>query len=74
MKIRDKLCHQFKETESPYVFTFYKQFQNRVVNDLNASKTSYFIIYFAENKTNIKVLWKGIRSVITIKANTGKTA
>ena len=35
MRIRDKLFHQFKQTESSEDYSYYKQFRNRVVNSMN---------------------------------------
>ena len=69
MRVRDRLFQQFKQTESREIYAYYKQFRNRVVNELKASKRSYFQNYFAENKSNMKLLWKGIRSVIKMKSN-----
>ena len=69
MRIRDKLFQQFKQTDSLEIYSFYKQFRNRVVNKQKTSKTKYFQNYFTENKSNMKLLWQGIRNVIKMKAN-----
>ena len=69
MRIRDKLFQQFKQTDSLETYSFYKQFRNRVVNELKTSKTKYFQNYFTENKSNMKLLWQEIRNVIKMKAN-----
>ena len=68
MRFRDKLFHHYKETGSSEDFSYYKLFRNRVVNLLKSSKISYFQNYLAENKNNMKILWKWIRSVIKIKS------
>ena len=68
MRIRDRLFQQFKQTESPEAYLYYKQFRNRVVNEIKNSKKSYFQNYFVENRSNMKLLWKGIRSVIKMKS------
>ena len=73
MRIRDRIFQQFKQTESPEVYAQYKQFRNRVVNEIRNNKKTYFQNYFTENKSNMKLLWKGIRSVIKMKSNSGET-
>ena len=45
----------------------YKQFRNRVANELKESKTTYFHNYFNVNSNNMKLLWTGIKSIISIK-------
>ncbi len=60
MRIRDKIFQQFKQSESQEIYYFYKQFRNRVVNELKNSKTKYFQNYFTENKSNMKLQWQGI--------------
>ena len=67
MKIRDRLFQQFKLTKSPNNLEAYKQFQNRIVNEITESKKNYYHQYFDENKNNMKKLWKGIKSIISIK-------
>ena len=37
--------------------------------DLKESKTKYFHTYFNINSNNMKLLWTGIRSIISIKTN-----
>ena len=68
MKSRDKLFKQFKSTNSAVDFRAYKQFRNRVVNELKESK-SYYHHYFDENKNNMKMLWKGIKSIVSLRSN-----
>ncbi len=73
MRIRDKLFQQFKFTNSTVDFNAYKQFRNRVVNELRESKKSYYHNYFDENKSNMKMLWKGIKSIVSLKSNNLET-
>ena len=73
MKVRDALFHQFKITNSPTVLAAYKQFRNRIVNEINASKKQYYHQYFDENKSNMKKLWKGIKDIISLKPGKGDT-
>ena len=72
MRIRDRLLQQFKQSESSEDYSHYKQFRNRVVNELKTSKSNYYQNYFAENKANTKLFWKGIKSVIKTKTVTGE--
>ena len=67
MKIRDKLFKQFKVSNSSTAFKVYKQFRNRVVNEIRKSKKNYYQQYFHENKSNMKMLWKGIKDIISLK-------
>ena len=61
MKIRDKLFKQFKDSNSSTTLKAYKQFRNRVVNEIRQSKKNYYQQYFHENKNNMRMLWKGIK-------------
>ena len=47
------------------VLDLYKKFRNRVTESLRESKASYFYNYFQKN--NMKQLWSGIKSVISIR-------
>ena len=67
--IRNRLFQKFKSTNSVAVLQAFKQFQNRVVNELRESKKIYYKQYFDENKNNMKMLWKGIESTINLKSN-----
>ena len=60
-KIRDNLFQQFKLTNSANDFYAYKQFQNRIVNEIRESKNNFYHQYFDEHKSNMKILWKGIK-------------
>ncbi len=73
MKIRDKLFKQFKDSNSSTTLKAYKQFRNRVVNEIRKSKKNYYQQYFDENKSNMKMLWKGIKDIISLKPNISDT-
>ena len=48
----------------------FKLFLNRIVNELRDSKRKlYYHHYFDENKNNIKMLWRGIGKIISLKSN-----
>ena len=69
MRIRDRLFKQFKSTNSETDLRAFKQFRNRVVNELKESKKDYYHRYFDENKSNMKMLWKGIKNIVSLKSN-----
>ena len=69
IKYRDKLKRKMKRKfiiENEYL---YKKFQNRIANELKASRKSYYHKFFEEQKCNMKMLWSGIRSVINLRQN-----
>ena len=45
----------------------YRKFRNGVVAEQRKTKISYFKDYFEKYKTNMKMLWSGIRSLVNIK-------
>ena len=47
-----------------------KQFRNRIVNELREIKKIYYHHYFFEdNKNNMKMLWNGIKNIVSLKSN-----
>ena len=71
MKIRDKLLREYKSSNASTTFLAYKKFRNRVVIEIKSSKKKYFDKYFNDNRSNIKMMWKGIPNIIKVKANNG---
>ena len=69
MKIRDRLFQKFKSTKSTTDLKAYKQFRNRVVNELRESKKNYYHQFFEDNKNNMKMLWNGIKNIVSLKTN-----
>ena len=67
IRYRDKLLHKLYRKFSHNNEYLYKKFRNRVINELRTSKTKYYNQYFAEHKSNTKMLWSGIKSIINIK-------
>ena len=43
------------------------KFRNRVVSKQRKSKKEYFHDFFQRHKSNIKMLWSGIRSILNIR-------
>ncbi len=66
IRIRDKLFQIFKLSNSVNDLQAYKQFRNRIVNEIWGSKNIYYHKYFEENKSNMKMLWKGIKGIISL--------
>ena len=67
MRIRDNLLKKIKKNKDQSLMDLHKQFRNRVTVALRESKTSYFYNYFQKNSNNMKQLWSGIKSVISIR-------
>ena len=69
IKYRDKLLRKLNKKFTHNNNYLYKKFRNCVVSELRASKIEYFNQYFAEHKSNMKMLWTGIKAIINIKRN-----
>ena len=67
MRLRDRYLKKLKKKSDTATNHLYKQFRNRVSIELKESKAKYFHNYFNENSKNIKLLWTGIKSIISIK-------
>ena len=46
----------------------YHKFRNRAVSEQRQGKIHYFKNYFEVHKTNMKMLWSGIKSIVNMKA------
>ena len=67
MCIRDNLLQKIRKNNSQSLADLYKKFRNRVSESFRESKASYFYNYFQKNSNNMKQLWSGIKSVISIR-------
>ena len=67
MRIRDKILIKLKRNNDQSIVDLYKKFRNRVTESLRKSKASYFFNYCQRNSSNMKQLWSGIKSVISIR-------
>ena len=67
MKYRDRLGCKLNRKYTSENEYLYKKFRNRFVSELRASRISYYNKYFIEHKSNMKMLWSGIRSIIKSK-------
>ena len=73
MAKRDRYLRKFNRTHSLDMEYLYKKFRNKVVSEVRKSKNEYYAEYFAKHKTNMKMLWSGIRSIINSKLNIGSS-
>ena len=69
IKYRDKLLRKLNRKFTEAGEYLYKKSRNRAVNELKSSRINYYNTYFTEHKSNMKMLWNGIKSIINI---TGK--
>ena len=74
MAKRDRYLRKFNRTHSLDMEYLYKKFRNKVVSQVRKSKNEYYAEYFAKHKTNMKMLWSGIRSIINSKLNIGSVS
>ena len=71
---RDKYLRRFTgETHSLDIEYLYKKFRNKVVTEIRKSKNDYHADYFTKHKTNMKMLWSGIQSIVNSKLNVGSS-
>ena len=73
MATGDKYLRKYNRTHSLYMEYLYKKFRNKVVSGIRKSKNEYYAEYFTKHKTNMKMLWSGIRSVINSTSNIGSS-
>ena len=64
MSYRDKLFNEMNKHPTPSNKYLYHKFRNRVVFEQRRGKKSYFQEYSEKHKTNMKMLWHGIRSTV----------
>ena len=65
MNVRDKLLIKYKSSRISTNFSAYIIFRNRVVNEIKNSKNKYYNKYFNDNRNNMKMIWRGIRIVLS---------
>ena len=68
MNYRDKLFHTMNKNPTPSNKYLYRKLRNRVVSEQRQGKIRYFKNYFEVHKTNMKMLWSGIKSIVNMKA------
>ena len=67
MRLRDKALKKLRKKPDEATKLLYKQFRNRIAIELKESKKNYFHNYFNVNSNNMKLLWTGIKSIISLK-------
>ena len=71
IKRRDKLLHKWITAKDPIrkglIRTEYKTLRNRITYIINISKKTHYQQFFAENCTNIRKTWTGIKNIINIR-------
>ena len=67
IKKRDKLYKRYLLYRKPYYLTKYRYYRNRICHLLRASKGNYYQHYFNVNNSNMKNIWSGIKSLISLK-------
>ena len=70
MTYRDKLFKKMINHPTPSNKYLYSKFRNRVVTEQRKGKIKYFQNYFEKHKSNMKMLWSGIKSVINTNTKT----
>ena len=50
-----------------------KKLRNKVASEIRKSKNEHYAEYFTKHKTNMKMLWSSIRSIINSKSNIGSS-
>ena len=63
MKIRDSLFQQLNQQNPQMILRHINNF--KIALSIRQSKKSYFHLYFDEHKNNMKMLWKGIKNIIS---------
>ena len=66
---KDKYLRKFNRTISLDMEYLYKKFRNKVVSEIRKSKNDYYFQYSTKHKTNMKLLWSGIRSIVNFKSD-----
>ena len=69
IKFRNRLFRKMRKSGNTQIKQLYKQFRNRIVQDIRYSKKQYYSNYFFQNKNNMKKLWSGIKAIINFNDN-----
>ena len=65
---RDKFFKKMVKNPTPENKYLYSKFRNRVVSEQRESKIKYYQNYFEKHKTNMKMLWAGIKSIVNVNS------
>ena len=67
--ILKSISNENDPTEKTILWDAFKKLRNEITKDKRDSKKSYFHSYFEKNKLKSAEVWKGIRSLVNIKAS-----
>ena len=70
MRIRDKLLNKSRKQSDDTTNALYEKFRNCVAVTLKESKAIYFHNFLHTNGSNMKLLWSGLKSIISNKNST----
>ena len=69
IQIKNRYHRKFLKTKSIYFQNKFKLYRNKLNHLLKLRKKHYYNAYFAQNITNSKNIWKGIRQIVNTKQN-----
>ena len=68
IKLRNKLFARKKDNLTMLILPkLYNLFRNRINREIKQSKKIYYNNYFNKYSSDMKKMWKGIRSIVNIK-------
>ena len=70
MRIQDRILQELKKQQTSDTLKLYKEFRNRVCDELKESTVRYFYNYFSTNSQNVKKMWSGIKLIISHRPST----
>ena len=71
VKIRNKLfARKKRQPNNANITKPYNLFRNRINREIKQSKKIYYNNYFNKYSSDMKKMWKGIRSIVNIKQST----
>lgn len=70
ISVKDSLFRLYTKTRSTYYHQKFKLYRNKLNHLLKINKRLYYNEYFSTNQKNSKLLWKGIKSLISLKKQT----
>ena len=67
--IKNFYFRKSSKSNNPTYYCKFKRYRNKLNHLIKISKKRYYNNFFIVNTKNIKNIWKGIRSIINLKAN-----
>ena len=73
MNKRDKILHKYQKSSNvdkkSSLYEEYKSLRNVVTKMKRDAKKNYYKEFFETNRTNLSLMWKGIRSIVKIRSS-----